>query len=138
MKQRILVVEDDEDIIKLLKLYLENDGYDVITCTNGVDALEILKNIKIDLAVLDIMMPKMDGYELTKRIRQLSNLPVIILSAKNEVSDKVLGLSIGADDYKTKPFNPLEIIARIKSNLRRFYDLNKDEPSKEPDRKSVV
>lgn len=138
MRQRILVVEDDEDIIKLLKLYLENDGYDVITCTNGVDALEILKNMKIDLAVLDIMMPKMDGYELTKRIRQLSNLPVIILSAKNEISDKILGLSIGADDYMTKPFNPLEIIARIKSNLRRFYDLNKDEPAKEPSDKIII
>ncbi len=129
MKNKILIAEDDEDIVKLLKLYLENDGYNVISSNNGVDALEIIKNTKIDLAVLDIMMPRMDGYELTKKIREFSNLPVIILSAKDEVSDKILGLNIGADDYLTKPFNPLEIIARVKSNLRRFYDLNKEDGS---------
>ena len=124
MNYKILVAEDDEDIIQLLKLYLENEGFEVLTATNGVDAFHIVETTKIDLAVLDIMMPKMNGYELTKKIREVSNIPVIILSAKNQDSDKILGLNMGADDYLAKPFNPLEIIARINSNLRRFYALN--------------
>ncbi|WP_334308936.1 response regulator transcription factor [Terrisporobacter petrolearius] len=121
----ILVVEDDIDIIKLLKIYLENDGHRVISAQNGLDALQIIENIKVDLVVMDIMMPKMDGYELTMRIRSKYTIPIIILSAKNEDSDKIMGLNLGADDYMTKPFNPLEIVARINSNLRRFYDFNK-------------
>jgi len=121
----ILVVEDDIDIIKLLKIYLENDGHRVISAQNGLDALQIIENIKVDLVVMDIMMPKMDGYELTMRIRSKYTIPIIILSAKNEDSDKIMGLNLGADDYITKPFNPLEIVARINSNLRRFYDFNK-------------
>ena len=120
----ILVVEDDEDIIKLLKIYLEGDGYRVISAENGIDALKIIENIKVDLVVMDIMMPKMDGYELTKKIREKYTIPIIILSAKNKDSDKIYGLNLGADDYITKPFNPLEIIARVNSNLRRFYHLN--------------
>lgn len=124
MKYNILVAEDDKDIVKLLRLYLESDGYHVFSAENGVEALKIIENNQIDLAVLDIMMPKIDGYELTRKIREKHNFPIIFLSAKNEDSDKILGLNVGADDYMTKPFNPLEIIARIKSNLRRFYQLN--------------
>lgn len=124
MHYKILVAEDDQDIIELLKLYLENEGFTVLEAQDGVEALEILENEKIDLALIDIMMQRMNGYELTKKIRQISNIPIIILTAKNQDSDKILGLNIGADDYLTKPFNPLEIIARIHCNLRRFYQLN--------------
>ncbi|SCI14385.1 MULTISPECIES: response regulator transcription factor [unclassified Romboutsia] len=136
MSYNILVVEDDIDIIKLLKIYLENDGYNVYSANNGIEALKIVENIKIDLVVMDIMMPKMDGYELTKRVREKYNVPIIILSAKNEDSDKILGLNLGADDYITKPFNPLEIVARVNSNLRRFYHLNN--PSKYSDESSKL
>ena len=125
MNYNILVVEDDIDIIKLLKIYLEDDGNKVLSAKNGLEALEVMKNTKIDLVVMDIMMPQMDGYELTKRIREKLNIPILILSARNEDTDKILGLNLGADDYITKPFNPLEIVARVNSNLRRFYDLNK-------------
>ncbi|WP_297134468.1 response regulator transcription factor [Terrisporobacter sp.] len=125
MNYNILVVEDDIDIIKLLKIYLENDGNKVLSAKNGLEALEVMENTKIDLVVMDIMMPHMDGYELTKRIREKLNIPILMLSAKNEDADKILGLNLGADDYITKPFNPLEIVARVNSNLRRFYDLNK-------------
>lgn len=123
MNYKILVAEDDEDIVELLTLYLSNEGYEILSANNGEDALRIAKETKVDLAVLDIMMPKMNGYELTKKLREVSNLPILILSAKNQDSDKILGLGLGADDYLTKPFNPLEIIARVKAALRRFYDL---------------
>lgn len=126
MINKILIAEDNQEIVNVLILYLENDGFEVITASNGIDALEIIKSNKIDLAVLDIMMPKMDGYNLTKKIREFSDIPIIILSAKNQDSDKILGLNIGADDYLTKPFNPLEIIARVKSNLRRYNMVNKE------------
>lgn len=124
MGHTILIAEDDNDIVKLLKLYLTNDGFNVVVTKNGEEALNIIDSTKIDLALIDIMMPKMDGYELTKRIRQKYNIPIIFLTAKTQDSDKILGLTMGADDYITKPFNPLEVIARINSNLRRFYDLN--------------
>ncbi len=124
MARKILIAEDDADIVELLRLYLTNEGFEVLSAPNGEEALRILDETKIDLAVLDIMMPKMDGYELTKRIRAAGNLPVLILSARNMDSDKILGLDLGADDYMTKPFNPLEVVARINSNLRRAYDLN--------------
>lgn len=130
MNYRILIAEDDEDIVELLRLYLENEKLEVRTAGNGIDALHIIENEPIDLAVLDIMMPMMNGYELTKKIRERSNIPIIILSAKNQDSDKILGLNIGADDYLTKPFNPLEIIARVHSNLRRFYKLNDNNQAK--------
>lgn len=123
MNYKILVAEDDEDIVELLTLYLSNEGYEILSANNGEDALRIAKETKVDLAVLDIMMPKMNSYELTKKLREVSNLPILILSAKNQDSDKILGLGLGADDYLTKPFNPLEIIARVKAALRRFYDL---------------
>lgn len=121
MNFNILIAEDDEDIVKLLKLYLENEGYVVHHAKDGVEATEIFEKEKIDLALVDIMMPRMNGYELTKHIRKKSNVPIIILSAAQLDSDKILGLNLGADDYMVKPFNPLELIARINANLRRFY-----------------
>ncbi len=123
MNYKILVAEDDPDIVALLRLYLESSGFEVFSAENGEDALKVLEKTSIDLAVLDIMMPKMDGYELTKQIRQSSNIPIIILSAKSKDNDKILGLNIGADAYMTKPFNPMEIVAQIQANLRRFYQL---------------
>ena len=123
MNFNILLAEDDEDIVKLLKLYLENEGYVVLWAKDGVEASEIFDKEKVDLALVDIMMPRMNGYELTKYIRKKSNIPIIILSAAQRDSDKILGLNLGADDYMVKPFNPLELIARINANLRRFYKL---------------
>lgn len=134
MTYKILVAEDDKDIAEFIKLYLENEGYEVVWAENGFIAYEQLSKHKIDLAVVDIMLPKMNGYELIKRLREISNIPVVILSAKNQDSDKILGLDLGADDYLTKPFNPLELIARIKSNIRRYYSLGgnaEEETSKE-------
>ena len=123
MKYRILVAEDERDIAELIKLYLENEDFQVILAENGQDALEAVKEGKADLAVVDIMLPRLNGYELVKKVREISNMPILILSAKNQDSDKILGLNLGADDYLTKPFNPLELIARIKSNIRRYYNL---------------
>ena len=123
MKYKILVAEDDRDIAEFIKLYLENEGYEVILAGDGLLAFEATLKEKIDLAVVDIMLPKMNGYDLIKKIREGSNIPIVILSAKNLDSDKILGLDLGADDYLTKPFNPLELIARIKSNIRRYYSL---------------
>lgn len=120
----ILIAEDDADIVELLKLYLENAGYRVLSAPDGMAAYELLQRSDVDLAILDIMMPRMNGYELTKKIRCSNNIPIIILSAKNADSDKILGLDLGADDYLSKPFNPLEVVARVNSNLRRFYHLN--------------
>lgn len=124
MTYKILVAEDDADIVELLTLYLENAGFEVYAFSNGIEAYHFLSEKKIDLAIFDIMMPGMSGYELTKKVRQEHRFPIIILSAKNQDSDKILGLDIGADDYMTKPFNPLELVARVKSSLRRFYQLN--------------
>lgn len=126
MNYKILIAEDDLDISNLLKIYLESSNYDVICVNNGIDAFRTVQNQKIDIALLDIMMPLMNGYELTQNIRKISNIPILILSAKDQDSDKILGLNIGADDYLTKPFNPIEVIARINSNLRRFYQLGGD------------
>ena len=123
MAYTILIAEDDRDIVNLLKLYLESNGYRTVTAENGTDAYKLILEEKIDLAVLDIMMPEMDGYELAVKIRKKYDFPIIFLSAKNQDNDKILGLNLGADDYMTKPFNPLEIIARINSNLRRAYEL---------------
>ncbi len=124
MQYTILIAEDDDDIVKLLKLYLESSGYKVLAVDNGVSAFDFILKEQIDLAVVDIMMPRMDGYELIKKIREIKNIPILILSARNQDTDKILGLNLGADDYMTKPFSPLEIIARVKANLRRFYNLN--------------
>lgn len=120
----ILIAEDDFDIVMVLKLYLQNEGYNVLSASNGIDALSIISKQKIDLCLSDIMMPKMNGYELIKKIREDYNIPIIIISAKREDSDRIIGLDIGADDYIVKPFNPLEVVARVRSALRRFYKLN--------------
>lgn len=131
MDYRILVAEDDVDIVRLVKLYLESSNYCVFTAFDGRSAYEIVKREQIDLALIDIMMPEMDGYELTKKIREIKNIPIVILSAKNDEKDKVLGLNLGADDYITKPFNPLEMVARVSANLRRFYELNNNSVKEE-------
>lgn len=122
----ILIVEDDDDIRELLKINCEKDGYKVFTADNGFDALEILKTEDIKLAILDIMLPKLNGYELIQKLRKFSKIPVIFLSAKSEEIHKIRGLSLGADDYVTKPFGMGEISFRIQSHLRRFLDYSKE------------
>ena len=124
MTYKILIADDEEEIVEILELYLEKDGFQVIKAGDGLEAWELIQKIKIDMAVLDIMMPNIDGFNLTKKIREDYNIPIIILSAKNQDNDKILGLGLGADDYITKPFNPLEVSARIQAQLRRFYNLN--------------
>ncbi|GAA0745573.1 response regulator transcription factor [Clostridium oceanicum] len=123
-KSIILVVDDDKDIRDMINIYLVNQNMKVYTASNGVEALKILENNKIDLIILDIMMPKMDGIKACMKIRENLNVPIIILSAKIDEADKILGLTIGADDYVGKPFSPLELLARIKSQLRRYKELN--------------
>lgn len=122
-KVTILIAEDDEDIRQLVTLYVQNEGWNPVLAKDGEEAIRLVRTFPIDLAVLDLMMPKLDGYEVTKTLRASSNLPIIILSAKNMDTDKIYGLDLGADDYITKPFNPMELIARIKSQLRRYYQL---------------
>ncbi|MFD3157187.1 response regulator transcription factor [Haloimpatiens sp. FM7330] len=124
MSYKILIAEDEKDIIDLLKLFLEKENLEVLSAYNGEDAWNIIEKNKIDIAVLDIMMPKLNGFQLTKKIRSKYNIPIIIVSAKQMDSDKILGLDLGADDYITKPFNPLEVLARIRVQLRRTYNLN--------------
>lgn len=131
MKHKILIAEDDGDIVELLRLYIEGADYEVLSADNGEDALRIMQNEKISLIVMDIMMPRMNGYELTKRVRQFSNVPIIILSAKSADNDRILGLNIGADAYITKPFNPMEIVAQINASMRRFYQLGGNEEKQE-------
>ena len=124
-KYTILLADDEKEIVDLLSLYLENAGFNVIGVFNGKEALDALyrKDLKIDAAVLDIMMPAMDGYTLVRNIRETSSIPILILSARSDDSGKILGLDLGADDYITKPFNPLEITARVQAQLRRYYRL---------------
>ena len=122
-RQRILVVDDDKAIADSTAIYLKNEGYDVLTAKDGAQALVVLENHEVHLVLLDIMMPRMDGITATLKIREERNIPIILLSAKSEETDKVLGLTVGADDYITKPFSPLELIARVKSALRRYTRL---------------
>ena len=119
MKYNILITEDEREIAELIKLYLENENYRVFCAEDGKEALEFLEQESIDMAILDIMMPGMDGYELTKQIRKRSNMPILILSAKTQSCDKIRGLNLGADDYMTKPFVPEELLARIRALSRR-------------------
>ena len=119
----ILVCDDDRDIVAALKIYLTSEGHNVIPAYNGEEALAVVRAGDVQLVLLDIMMPLMDGIAATTRIREISNVPIILLTAKSEDNDKVLGLTIGADDYVTKPFNPVEVIARVKSQLRRYTTL---------------
>jgi len=118
---RILVADDEKDVIELLRLYLEKDGFEVLSAEDGITALGIAESEKLDLAILDVMMPELNGFQLLKKIREKSNIPVIMLTARVASSDKVLGLDIGADDYVTKPFDPLELCARVKANIRRYH-----------------
>lgn len=120
----ILVVDDEKEIADLLELYLKNDGYQVFKFYRGAPALACVNEEKIDLALLDIMLPDIDGLEICRRIREVHNFPIIMLTAKSEELDKVTGLTMGADDYITKPFTPLEVVARVKAQLRRFTQYN--------------
>lgn len=119
-KNNILICDDDKDIVEALKIYLSAEGYQIFTAFNGEEAVRIVRDEDIHLALMDIMMPMLDGIQATVRLRETSNIPVILLTAKSEDADKILGLTIGADDYVTKPFNPVEVVARVKSQLRRY------------------
>lgn len=131
MKGRILICDDEKEILEILQLYLEKDGYQILKASDGAEAINILNNEdNIDLSILDIMMPKIDGYKVVKQLRKISNIPVILISAKNQDSDKILGLDLGADDYITKPFNPLEVVARVNAQMRRKNNLNNSEEKK--------
>lgn len=123
-RNKILIVDDEVEICDLISIYIKNEGYEPIKAKDGLEALEILKKEKIDLIILDIMMPNLNGIDTCIKIRKDNNIPIIMLSAKSEDMDKILGLSTGADDYLTKPFNPLELVARVKSQLRRYKVLN--------------
>ena len=123
-KNNVLVVDDEKDIRDVIEIYLMNEGINVITACDGIEAIEKLKTNKIDLIILDVMMPNLDGIRTCLKIREEKKLPIIMLSAKIEDSDKILGLNVGADDYVTKPFNPLELTARVKSQLRRYFHFN--------------
>lgn len=131
MQKSVLIVEDDNDILELLKLYLESSNFLVYVAYDGIDALELLEKEKINIIIADIMMPRMNGYELIKKVRANSNIPIMITSAKNMDSDKILGLDMGADAYITKPFNPLEVVAYVKALLRRYNEF--EESIKESD-----
>lgn len=119
----ILICDDEKDIVNALKIYLNDDNYSLHEAFNGKEALEVIRQQEIHLVLLDIMMPEMDGIQAMVKIREMSNVPIILLTAKSEDSDKVLGLTVGADDYITKPFNPIEVSARVKSQLRRYMQL---------------
>lgn len=123
MNEKILVVDDEKELADLVEVYLKNDGYTVYKCYNGTDALKCIESTSLDLAILDIMLPDMDGYQICQKIREKFYYPVIMLTAKVEDGDKIMGLSV-ADDYITKPFNPLEMVARVKAQLRQYMRYN--------------
>lgn len=121
--KNILVCDDDKEIVDAIEIYLQQEGYQILKAYDGEQALEVLKENEVHLLIIDIMMPKLDGIRATLKIRENSSIPIIILSAKSEDADKILGLNVGADDYVTKPFNPLELVARVKSQIRRYTQL---------------
>ncbi len=121
--KNILVCDDDKEIVDAIEIYLQQEGYNILKAYDGEQALEVLKNNEVHLLIIDIMMPRLDGIRATLKIRENSSIPIIILSAKSEDADKILGLNVGADDYVTKPFNPLELVARVKSQIRRYTQL---------------
>lgn len=123
MAIKILVADDEKEIRNLLRLYLENESYEVVEAADGPSTLELIRKEKPDLCLLDIMMPGLDGLQVMKKIREDSNIPILIISARTADAERILGLNLGADDYIPKPFNPLEVVARVKSQLRRFHDL---------------
>jgi len=123
-KETILVIDDEKEIRDLISIYLKNEGYNVIQASNGEEGLDILRDHQVHLIVLDIMMPKLNGIEMCIKVREIAEMPIIMLSAKTQDMDKIMGLTTGADDYITKPFNPLELVARIKSQLRRYMRMS--------------
>lgn len=127
LKYTILVAEDDDDVVSVLRLYLEGNGYQTVFSNDGVDALTILQHRHIDLGIIDIGIPHMDGFELIRRTRMFSTMPIIVLSGRDQDSDKILGLGVGADGYLTKPFSPLELIAYVQAALRRQYQFSSDD-----------
>lgn len=133
MKYKILIAEDDADIAELISLYLENEDHQIVFAKDGQEAWEIFQKEKIDLLIVDIMMPRMNGYDTIRRIRERSQIPILVLSAKTLSQDKVLGLGLGADMYMTKPFDPLELVANIKALTRRSYNFSSLEKKEHPD-----
>jgi len=127
----ILVCDDDKDIVDAIEIYLVQEGYKIVKAYDGMEAIEVLNREPIDLLIIDVMMPRLDGIRATMEIRKERHLPIIVLSAKSEDADKILGLTVGADDYVTKPFNPLELVARVKSQLRRYMMLGNVVPKEE-------
>ena len=123
---RILIADDEAEVIELVRLYLEKDAFEILSARDGMTALGIIETEKIDCAILDVMMPELNGYQLLKKIREKSNIPVIMLTARTSSSDKILGLDLGADDYVSKPFDGLELCARVKANIRRYSKNTKD------------
>lgn len=130
MDYKILVCDDERDILDAIEIYLKAEGYSVFTAEDGASALEILEKKEIHLAIIDIMMPVMDGITLIMKMREVTNIPIIVLSAKSEVTDKIVGLNVGADDYITKPFNAVELTARVNSLIRRYFSLGASEIKK--------
>jgi len=137
-KATILIVDDEKEIRDLVDIYLKSDGYNTIQACDGIEAINLLEENDIDLIILDVMMPNLNGIEACLKIREMREMPIIMLSAKSEDIDKILGLNMGADDYLTKPFNPLELVARVKSQLRRFYKFNKKVDISADDDKNVI
>lgn len=129
MSEKILVVDDEKEIADLIEVYLKNDGYTVYKFYNGTDALKCIESTELDLAILDVMLPDIDGFQICRKIREKFYYPIIMLTAKIEDGDKIMGLTIGADDYITKPFNPLEVAARVKTQLRRYTRYNNPNPA---------
>lgn len=130
MDYNILVCDDEKDILDAIEIYLKAEGYKVFTAKDGLSALKILEKNEIHLAIIDIMMPVMDGITLIMKMREMTNIPIIVLSAKSEVTDKIVGLNVGADDYITKPFNAVELTARVNSLIRRYFSLGASEIKK--------
>lgn len=130
----VLVCDDDKDIVDAIEIYLSQEGYHILKAYDGIQAVEMMQQEDVQLLIIDIMMPRLDGMRATLKIREQNSLPIIILSAKSEDADKILGLNIGADDYVTKPFNPLELVARVKSQLRRYTKLGS---MNEPEEKAI-
>ena len=126
----ILVCDDDKDIVEAIHIYLQQEGHQVLKAYDGVQAMQVLRTQEVDLLIIDVMMPRLDGIRATLKIREENPLPIIILSAKSEDADKILGLNVGADDYVTKPFNPLDLVARVRSQLRRYMKLGSVSPEK--------
>lgn len=136
MSERILIVDDEKEIVDLIEVYLKNDGYSVNKFYNGAEALTFAQSNEVDLAILDVMLPDIDGFHICQKIRESYTYPIIMLTAKDEETDKITGLTLGADDYITKPFKPLELLARVKSQLRRYKKYNS--PQSEEKEKNII